>query len=141
MSTTRVRPRHQITIPKDVAERLHLEVGDILEAEAQSGKLVLAPQRAKAREQKPGLSPAEQKTLARVQGKIERIRKDSVSSRGLTPTEAALAVKAGLIASDQQWWWLEDWQQGERQAERDLRSGRTRQFEDAGDLIRDLRTQ
>jgi AbrB family looped-hinge helix DNA binding protein len=38
VSTTRIGPKHQITIPKDVFDALHLDVGDILEAEVESGK-------------------------------------------------------------------------------------------------------
>lgn len=43
MSTTKIGPKHQITIPRDVFEELRLDVGDILEAEVESGKIVLAP--------------------------------------------------------------------------------------------------
>ena len=52
------------------------------------------------------------------------MRKDLVRSRGLTREEAAIAAKAGLIASDQQYWWTEGWQKGERAAEADRRRGR-----------------
>ena len=141
MSTARVRPNHQITIPKELADKLHLEVGDILEAEALSGKLVLVPQRTKEREQEREFSPTKRKMLARVRHKIDRIRSGALSSRGLTLPEAALAVEAGLVASDQRWWWLEDWQRGERQAERNIQGQRTQVFADAGELIRDLRAR
>lgn len=141
MSTTWVRPGHRIIIPKDVAEKLHLEVGDALEAEVRRGKLVFVPKRAKEHKQEPERSPAERRMLARIRRKLDRIRTDLISARGLTPREAELAAEAGLITTEQRWWWTEQWQRGERQAERELRAGRTKAFGSAEDLIRDLRAR
>ena len=45
MSTTKIGFKHQVTIPIDAFERLHLEVGDVLEAEVQQGKLILVPKK------------------------------------------------------------------------------------------------
>ena len=69
------------------------------------------------------------------------MRQNLTSARGLTAEEADVAAKAGLIAHDQRWWWTEAWQKGERQAERDLRAGRTKPFHDATQLIEDLRSR
>ena len=45
MSTTRIGPKHQITIPKDIFEALNLEVGDFLEAGIEDNTIVLVPQK------------------------------------------------------------------------------------------------
>ncbi len=34
-----------------------------------------------------------------------------------------MAAKVGLIDPDQRWWWTEEWQQGEREAEEDIAKG------------------
>lgn len=117
MSTTRIGPKHQVTIPRDVFEELRLDVGDILEAGVESGKIVLVPKQLTEKVRVPELAPKEQKLLIRARAKIERIRKDLASSRGLTQDEADTATKAGLINQDQRWWWTEEWQKGEREAE------------------------
>jgi len=133
MSTVRIGPSRQVTLPADVLDKLDLGAGDALEAEVREGKLVLTPKSAGM------LAPEERKLLQQARRKIARIRKDLGRSKGLTPTEADAAVRAGLIDSDQRWWWTEAWQSGERQAERDLRVGRVKVFESANELLQDLR--
>lgn len=141
MSTTKIGPKHQVTIPKDVFERLHLGVGDVLEAEVQQGKLILIPKMLTEKAPAPKLTAKEQYLLGQAREKIKRIRKDLAFARGLSSKEAEVAVKAGLIAEDQRWWWTEEWQKGEREAQRDLLAGRTRAFENAEQLMEDLRSQ
>ena len=133
MSTVRIGPSRQVTLPADVLEKLDLGAGDALEAEVREGKLVLTPKSAGL------LAPEERKLLQQARRKIARIRKDLGRSKGLTPAEADLAARAGLIQEDQRWWWTEAWQGGERQAERDLKAGRVKVFESANDLLQDLR--
>ena len=133
MSTVRIGPSRQVTLPADVLDKLDLGAGDALEAEVREGKLVLTPKSAGM------LAPEERKLLQQARHKIERIRKDLGRSKGLTPAEADIAVRARLIDSDQRWWWTEAWQSGERQAERDLRVGRVKVFESANELLQDLR--
>ena len=133
MSTVRIGPSRQVTLPAEVLEKLDLGAGDALEAEVREGKLVLTPKSAGA------LAPEERKLLQQARRKIERIRKDLGRSKGLTPAEADLAARAGLIQKDQRWWWTEAWQSGERQAERDLKVGRVKVFESANELLQDLR--
>ena len=36
------------------------------------------------------------------------------------------------------YWWTEEWQKGERAAERDVRAGRVKTFSSVEELIRDL---
>ena len=133
MSTVRIGPSRQVTLPADVLEKLDLGAGDALEAEVREGKLVLTPKSAGL------LAPEERKLLQQARRKIARIRKDLGRSKGLTPAEADLAARAGLIQKDQRWWWTEAWQGGERQVEQDLKAGRVKVFESANDLLQDLR--
>jgi AbrB family looped-hinge helix DNA binding protein len=139
VSTTKIGPKHQVTIPKNVFEALHLEVGDILDAQTEGGNVVLVPKKLVEKAPAPKLTAREQKVLARARQKIERIRQDLAAARGLTAEEADLAARVGLIAEDQQWWWTEAWQKGEREAEKDIRHGRTKAFGSAEALINDLR--
>lgn len=44
-STTRIGPKHQITIPKDIFEALQLEIGDFLNAHIEDNTIVLVPQK------------------------------------------------------------------------------------------------
>lgn len=141
MSTTRIGPKHQVTIPKDAFEKLHLAVGDLLEAEIAQGKLVLVPKRLAEKAPAASLTVKEQEHLRQARMKINRIRRDLASARGLTAAEAAVAAKAGLIDPGQRWWWTEDWQKGERAAQRDIRAGRVREFESAEQLFKDLRSR
>ncbi len=141
MSIAQIVPKHQVTITKDVFEKLHLEVGDILDTEIQGGKLILVPKKLMEKAPVPKLSPKEQKLLARARQKIGRIRQDLASAQGLTQKEADTAARVGVIAWDQRWWWTEEWQRGEREAEQNLQVGRSKSFESAGQLIEDLRSR
>ena len=51
MQITRVSPKHQITIPKDAFEKLHLEVGDFMEVETTQEGLLLIPQKLISKDQ------------------------------------------------------------------------------------------
>ncbi len=66
------------------------------------------------------LSKEEQETLKKTQAKIEKIKQDMVHSRGLSEEELAVAVKVGMIDNDQAWWWTEEWQKGEREAQKEI---------------------
>ena len=62
--------------------------------------------------------------LGTVKRKVKAIQENLIESKGLTRREADLAAKVGLIAEDQKWWWTEEWQAGEREAEADIQAGR-----------------
>lgn len=64
------------------------------------------------------------KELETVKRKIKTIQENLIESEGLTRREADIAATAGLIAEDQKWWWTEEWQAGEREAEADIQAGR-----------------
>ena len=45
MSLTKVGPKHQVTIPRDVFEHLELEVGDYLDVRIKGAVITMAPAR------------------------------------------------------------------------------------------------
>jgi antitoxin MazE len=51
MPITRISPKHQITIPKEAFERLHLEVGDFLEVDVNEEGLLLIPKKLISKDQ------------------------------------------------------------------------------------------
>src|SRR5689334_3814307 len=91
VSTTKVGPKHQITIPKDVFSKLHLSTGGVLEADVEGGKIVLVPKKLVEKVPAPKLSKKEQTVLKRAKQKIEVIRKTTENPKGLTDEEAEIA--------------------------------------------------
>lgn len=120
MSVVKVRPRRQVTIPKDIFSKLHLEEGDFMEAKAEDQKIILVPKKLVTKTGIVPLSKGEQKLLKKTQAKIEKIKQDMVHSKGLSNEELAVAVKVGMIDPDQAWWWTEEWQKGEREAQKEI---------------------
>jgi bifunctional DNA-binding transcriptional regulator/antitoxin component of YhaV-PrlF toxin-antitoxin module len=55
----------------------------------------------------------------------------------VTGGKLVLSVKK-LVDKDQAWFWTRRWQEGERQAEADIKAGRVRRYNNAEDLINDL---
>ncbi len=123
MPLTKVSTKRQITIPVKVFKALDLEVGDLLEINVENGKGVLVPQKLTAKTSVPKLTQAEQKILRAVQKKISAIANDKLNSKGLTTGEIKVGVKVGLIDPEQTWYWTEEWQKKEREAERDIQEG------------------
>lgn len=138
MPVVRIGPKHQVTIPKEVFDQLHLKPGDFLEAISQGGKVIMVPRQLAAKAPAPSLTKKEQKILLEAREKIEHIQKDILHSQGLTTEEAKVASKVGLIDPDQAWWWTEEWQKGEREAEKDIKEGKVKRFTNIEDLIKDL---
>ena len=120
MSVVKVRPRRQVTIPKDIFSKLRLEEGDFMEAKAEDQKIVLIPKKLVTKTGVVPLSKEEQKILKKTQAKIERIKQDMVHSKGLSDEELAVAVKVRMIDPDQAWWWTEEWQKGERESQKEI---------------------
>ena len=90
MASTRIGPKHQITIPREAFERLGLQPGDFLEVQVHGDTLYLVPQK--------------------------------------------------LIPRDQAWFWTQEWQEREREADEAIASGEISDlFDSADDLIRHLR--
>ncbi len=138
MPTMRIRPKHQITIPKEVSEKLHLQVGDLVEAIVENGNIVLIPKQLTNKQSIPSLNKNERKILVKAKEKIKKIQTDPAHSKGLNDNEVKIAAKARLINADQAWWWHEDWQKGEREADKDLVKGRYKQFDNIEYLIKEL---
>ncbi len=136
MPTTRISPKHQITIPKPVFDEAQLAPGDILDATTVNGKIVLTPKRLTDKIAAVKFSDAEQKILARAQAKMAKINNDIINSKGLTKIEIEIATKAGLIIKDQAYFWTEEWQKDVRSAEQDIRTGDVSPaFDNAEDAI------
>ena len=74
MAMAKITRNFQVSIPKEVRERLHLEEGDFVEVEERDGEIVMVPKK--------------------------------------------------LIDADQAWFWSREWQEGEREADEDIRAGR-----------------
>lgn len=51
MAAVKIGPKHQVTIPKDVFESLHLEVGDFLDTRVKDNVIVLIPKKLVAKDQ------------------------------------------------------------------------------------------
>jgi AbrB family looped-hinge helix DNA binding protein len=43
-----------------------------------------------------------------------------------------------VVDREQEWFWTERWQEGEKKAEEDLKTGRYKEFNNIDDLIKDL---
>ena len=124
MSIVKVRPRRQVTIPKEIFTKLHLEEGDFIEARAEDQKIVLVPKKLATKTDIIPLTKEEQKILKKTRDKIDQIKRDMAHSKGLAEGEMVLAIKVGLIDRDQAWWWTEEWQKGERETEKEIREGK-----------------
>jgi antitoxin PrlF len=55
-----------------------------------------------------------------------------------TPDEIVLRRKS-LVDASQSYFWTEEWQRGEREAQEDIRRGRVKRFRSAKALISDLK--
>ncbi|MBL7063330.1 MAG: AbrB family transcriptional regulator [Anaerolineae bacterium] len=86
----------------------------------------------------------ERPALDKVQSLARRARLASVAQENLeiTPDVAGVLAdylrEALAIAKDQAWFWTEEWQTGEREAEADLAAGRYDTFDTMEELIDDL---
>ena len=142
MSLVKIGPKHQITIPKEIFEALHLYVGDILEVTVQDGKGIILPKQVMDKAPAAKLSKKEQDLLSSAKNKIATIQENLLTAQGLTKDEADVAATVGLIDNDQKWWWTEEWQRREREAEEDItKSDVSDSFDNAYDLIAHLRKQ
>ena len=120
MSVVKVRPRRQVTIPKEIFNQFHLEVGDFIEAKAEDEKIILVPKKLVTKTHVIPLNKDEQRILKMTRAKIEKIKEDLAHSKGLSEEEIAVAIKVGLIDKEQAWWWTEEWQKGERAAQKEI---------------------
>ncbi len=86
----------------------------------------------------------ERPILDKVQSFVRQARLASVAHENLeiTPDMAGVLAdylrEALTVAKDQAWFWTEEWQAGEREAEADLAAGRYDTFDTMEELIDDL---
>ncbi|QQK74180.1 AbrB/MazE/SpoVT family DNA-binding domain-containing protein [Salicibibacter cibarius] len=53
--------------------------------------------------------------------------------------QGRLVLERGqVIPASQAWFWTEEWQEGEKEAEEDIKAGRVKKFDNVHDLIADL---
>lgn len=138
MPLVKVKTKGQVTIPKKIRDGLGIAEGDLVEIDIQNGRGVIMPRRVVAAAPAPKLSAKEQRALTRAQKKIAAMKKDLVNSKGLTSDEVDVAAKVDLIDPDQKYWWTEEWQEGEREADRDIRAGRGEVFDNPKDFLESL---
>jgi bifunctional DNA-binding transcriptional regulator/antitoxin component of YhaV-PrlF toxin-antitoxin module len=124
MSVVKVRSRRQVTIPKEIFNRLHMEIGDFIEAKAEDQKIVFIPKKLVTKANVIPLSKKEQTILKKAKAKMEKIKQNLSHSKGLEQEEIDVAAKVGLIDPDQTWWWTEEWQKGEREAQKEINEGK-----------------
>ncbi len=89
VASTKIGPKHQITIPKEIYDRLHLAVGDFIEFRLTDDHVKVSPKK--------------------------------------------------LVSHDDAWFYSKQWQQKERQADRDIAAGElSGPFTSAGSLRKHL---
>ncbi len=49
-----------------------------------------------------------------------------------------IITPVALVPKDQQWYWTNKWQAGEREADEDIKAGRVKTFHSVDDLIKEL---
>lgn len=141
MPYTKIGSRHQVTIPINIFKKLNLQEGGLLEAVEQKGSILLVPKQVTSKPAVPRLNKEEQKIVIEAKKKIKKICTDLINSVGLNDKEIEVAVKTGLIDQDQSYWWYEDWQKGEREAERDIANGNLiGPFDNIEDALKSLKT-
>lgn len=70
---------------------------------------------------------------------LSAIKRKMKARTGLNKAERKVAIKAGFIDKDQEWFWTPEWQAGEKEADEDERLGRTvGPFDTADEAIRYL---
>ena len=91
-------------------------------------------------EQRFPLSPIRKKeeTLKRAKEKIKKINEDVLNSEGLDEEEIKASVEEGIIDADQAYFWSKEHQKHHREAEKDIKNGKVKIFDDVEDLIKDL---
>ncbi|MBN1191596.1 MAG: hypothetical protein JXA46_17725 [Dehalococcoidales bacterium] len=47
-------------------------------------------------------------------------------------------VPKRLVDKNQSYFWTKKWQEGEKEADEDIKAGRVKEFDSAGELIKDL---
>jgi len=138
-----------VKVPKSILNKYRLKAGDSFTIRVVSGSIILTPEKLKngknLQKKRNGYSSRshtkqEQILLESAKKKIAAINSNLRTARGLTEAETKAAAQAGLIAGDQRWWWTEEWQKGERKAQRDIDAGRvSKVYDDVDDALQALK--
>ena len=88
MGYIEVRKKNQVTLPKALASKLHIQEGDLLEYTIEEGKIIITPKM--------------------------------------------------LVPKDQAWFWSEEWQQGERQVQQEIKENGYDKAKTAKELFEEL---
>ncbi|MGH7599848.1 MAG: AbrB/MazE/SpoVT family DNA-binding domain-containing protein [bacterium] len=149
MPKTKVSADQNVKIPKSILSKYRLKEGDIFTIRIVSGSIILTPEKLKngkkLQKKRNGYSNRnhsrrEQLLLESAKKKIAAINRNLRTARGLTEAETKAAAQVGLIDPDQRWWWTEEWQKGERKAQRDIETGRvSKVYDDVGEALRALK--
>lgn len=70
---------------------------------------------------------------------LDVIERKMKQREGLNEKERKIAIKAGLIAKDEEWFWTPAWQTKEKEADKDIAAGRYKEFATVDDLLADLK--
>jgi bifunctional DNA-binding transcriptional regulator/antitoxin component of YhaV-PrlF toxin-antitoxin module len=72
---------------------------------------------------------------------LERFHMQTGDFVKLEATKDGVVMKpVKLVDPSQAYFWTEEWQAGEREAEQDIRKGRVKRFRSVKDLMKDLRS-
>jgi hypothetical protein len=90
--------------------------------------------------QSAALSPSTQNKFVQLADLLE---KASRLARELSHTSLSIPKleRPAVVPEDEEWFWTEDWQAGERAANEDLRAGRYQTFATVKELLNDLHAQ
>lgn len=136
----KVRKFFQVSLPAQLSRKFGIAEGEYVEMQETDEGILVKPVTVTERVPIVRLNPREQELLISAKKKIAKINTHLATAQGLIEAEAKVAAKVGLIDTEQIWWWLESWQKGEREAEKDLKAGKVRKFDGVEDLLGDLRS-
>ncbi len=149
MPKTKVSAEQNVKIPKSILSKYRLKEGDVFTIRIVSGSIILTPEKLKngknLQKKRNGYSNRkhsrrEQLLLESAKKKIAAINRNLRTARGLTEAETRAAAQAGVIDPDQRWWWTEEWQKGERKAQRDIETGRvSKVYDDVDEALQALK--
>ena len=132
MPLSKIGERHQVVIPKEIFEKLKLKPGEYLDVQFKDQTVVMKPTKITLRNTK--ISPKE------IYRNIKRVWLKKGWAKADDPDldeKIAERVKA-VIQKDQEWFWTDEWQDEEREADEDAKKRGSKTFRDVEDLIREL---
>jgi len=145
MPKIKVSADRNVKLPKAILSKSRLKAGDSFTIRIVSGSIILTPEKfkngkKKLNSQSKHHTKPKQALLETAKKKIAAINTNLRTARGLTEAETKAAAQAGLIDPDQRWWWTEEWQNGERKAQRDIDAGQvSKVYDDVDEALQALK--